>query len=85
MDDRLNKMGGLTLSRRVGDKIVITVPGARGDGDRLIVLTVTKVKGPAVSITAVAPETIGIDREEVWSRNQAQRRGGANASVTKSS
>lgn len=54
----------LILTRRIGEKLII-------DDD--IVLTVLAVKGSQVRIGVEAPENIGIYREEIYKRIQAER------------
>ncbi len=52
----------LILSRRIGEKIVITPPGL----DTPITLTITSIKGDVVRLGLEAPSDVGIDRQEVY-------------------
>lgn len=51
------KLGGLTLTRRVGESIMI--------GDDIEIL-VTQAKARTARITIIAPKHIEVNRKEVW-------------------
>lgn len=53
-------MPGLTLTRRAGERVIITAP----DG-ATIAVTLAGICGPEASINFVAPPDYDIDREEV--------------------
>ncbi len=59
----------LILTRRIGEKLII-------DDD--IVLTVLAVKGSQVRIGVEAPDNVGIYREEIYRRIQAEREAASN-------
>lgn len=75
MEDRDHKKGGggLTLTRRKGQRIVLTVMDADGS-KRLILITVQESCATTAKMTFAAPASITIDREEVW--EQRNRKGG---------
>lgn len=74
MEDRERKKGGgLTLTRRKGQRIVLTVLDADGS-KRLILITVQESCATTAKMTFAAPASITIDREEVW--EQRNRKGG---------
>jgi carbon storage regulator len=56
----------LVLSRRPGEKIMI--------GDN-IVITVSEVDGDKVKLGIQAPRNVAVDREEIRSRKDRERKG----------
>lgn len=74
MEDRDHKKGGggLTLTRRKGQRIVLTVLDPDGT-KRLILITVQESCATTAKLTFAAHESITIDREEVW--EQRNRKG----------
>jgi len=75
MEDRVKSGGGggLTLTRRKGQRIVLTVLDPDGT-KRLILITVQESCATTAKMTFAAPASITIDREEVW--EQRNRKGG---------
>lgn len=60
---RMDKDQGLTLSRKVDERIMI------GDDIRI---TVVEVRGDKVRLLVSAPRNVRVDREEIWLQRQAQ-------------
>lgn len=56
----------LVLSRRPGQRIVVCF------GDQVGTLTVLKVQGNRVQIGIEAPSSIGVHRQEVWTRLRSE-------------
>jgi sRNA-binding carbon storage regulator CsrA len=79
MDDRAQQdHGGLTFTRKEGQRIVLTVTDPDG-ATRLVFVTLRDFRGDRCRVTVAAPASVGIDREEVWLL--AQQKGGPNAAT----
>lgn len=70
MDERQN--AGLVLTRRVGEQIIITVPGL----ERKIVVTLCSIdRDGRARIGVKAPGVVAIDRKEIAERRAATAAG----------
>lgn len=65
----------LTISRRVGERILI------GDG---IVIEVVEVSGGSIRLGITAPKELRIYREELWERVKAENEAAARADFSAS-
>ncbi|WP_022957251.1 carbon storage regulator CsrA [Spongiibacter tropicus] len=57
----------LILTRRIGETLICD------DNGKLVEVTVLGVKGNQVRLGIVAEKDVGVDREEIYQRKQAQK------------
>lgn len=59
----------LILSRQIGEKIYITLPGQDP-----VIITVAQIRGQIVKLGITANNVIGVDREEVYNEKLKKQR-----------